>query len=73
MWGVEWQTSLNEIVEILRQLSNQPLPITYQQARLGDIKHSMADISSIQERLGYVPKTAVSEGLQKTLTWFRGK
>ncbi len=69
--GCGIQTSLNEIVDILRQICNQPMPITYKPARLGDIKYSVADIFGIHTALGFVPETAVYEGLEQTLAWFK--
>lgn len=65
------QTSLNEIVALLSQLAGRSLPVAYQPERFGDIKHSGADISLAQEKLGFRPETAVPTGLEKTLAWFQ--
>ena len=67
------QTSLNQIVAMLAKMTGRPLPITYQPERAGDIKHSAADISQARERLGFVPETAVADGLNTTLDWFRNQ
>lgn len=65
------QTSLNEIVTQLSQLTGQAIPITHQPARPGDIKHSVADVGLAQEKLGFVAETAVPTGLKNTLAWLR--
>ncbi|MEM7335606.1 MAG: SDR family oxidoreductase [Chloroflexota bacterium] len=65
------QTSLNDIVAMLRHICDQPLPITYQPVRQGDIQHSVADIQKIQEQLGFEPETAVVDGLRQTLALFK--
>ena len=69
--GCGQQTNLNEIVVLLSQLAGRPIPVTYQPERFGDIKHSGADISWAQEKLGFRVETAVLTGLEKTLAWFQ--
>jgi dTDP-L-rhamnose 4-epimerase len=38
-------------------------------ARLGDIRHCIADISKIQQELGYAPRKDFSEGLAELAEW----
>jgi len=42
----------------------------YRDFRLGDIKHSQADITKAKEKLKYVPKFDVKTGMQKTVEWY---
>jgi UDP-glucose 4-epimerase len=65
------QTSLNQIVDMLEELSGQSLEITYAAERTGDIKHSVADIGLARDALGFQPQTPLFDGLQATLDWFR--
>lgn len=65
------QTSLNQIVTMLSDIVGQPIPVVYKPERPGDIKHSVVDIGLARERLGFVPGTAVHEGLRATLNWFK--
>ncbi len=67
------QTSLNQIIDLLIELTGKQIPVTYAAERPGDIKHSVADISRGQEILGFQPKTRVIDGLQATLEWFRAQ
>jgi UDP-glucose 4-epimerase len=69
--GCGVQTSLNQIIEMLGQIRGQLMPISYQPARQGDIQHSVADIHQIQESLGFMPETAVIDGLTKTINWMK--
>ncbi|WP_341487080.1 NAD-dependent epimerase/dehydratase family protein [Pararhizobium sp. A13] len=39
------------------------------QFRLGDIRHNVADISRLSERLGHVPGVSLSEGLRRFAIW----
>jgi len=42
----------------------------YRDFRPGDIRHSLADIAIIQERLGYVPSHTVAAGLHQAIGWY---
>jgi UDP-glucose 4-epimerase len=63
------QTSLNQIIEMLAELTGRPFAAGYRAERPGDIKHSYADISRAQATLGYEPKVTVPDGLQATVRW----
>ena len=65
------QISLNEMVELLRDISEGNPSITYGPERAGDVKHSKADISKSIELLNYRPKVRFSEGLSKVYTWYQ--
>ena len=43
----------------------------YAEPRAGDIKHSQADITKAQEKLGYKPQISFEEGLRRTIEWYR--
>lgn len=70
------RTTLNELFEGLREAlaglgapceSIQPIRADF---RPGDIRHSHADITLIQDQLGYAPQTSFLEGLEQTARWF---
>ena len=46
--------SINELAKTVMTLYNKKLEIVYKEARPGDIKHSLADISKAKEKFGYV-------------------
>ena len=64
------RVSLNEMVETLREISGDDIEPIYGPERLGDVKHSEADISKIQNRLGYEPEIFFKEGLKKVYEWY---
>ena len=43
----------------------------YSKERPGDIRRSVADVSRLHNVLGYRPSTSLSDGLRKTLDFFR--
>jgi UDP-glucose 4-epimerase len=65
--------TLNELVESLKTLIGSKADPTYVEPRAGDIKHSMGDISTAHDLLGYVPEVSFEDGLQRTVDWFRSR
>jgi nucleoside-diphosphate-sugar epimerase len=47
------------------------LPPVYADARVGDVRHSLADISKAKRLLGYEPEVDLEEGLRRTVDWYR--
>ncbi|MBU1626818.1 SDR family oxidoreductase [bacterium] len=63
--------SLNNLIEILKNLTSKKINASYIQPRIGDIKHSLADINEAKKFLKYEPKTSVEEGLKIYIEWFK--
>ena len=40
---------------------------------MGDVKHSLADITAARERLGYRGAISFAEGLKRTVAWYAGR
>jgi UDP-glucose 4-epimerase len=57
------QITLLTLWEILKGISGSDLKPGFKEARIGDIRHSVADISRIGKDLGYEPKFSIEEGL----------
>jgi UDP-N-acetylglucosamine 4-epimerase len=70
------RTDLNKLVEILNKNLSlwddriSEVPVLYGPNRLGDIAHSLADITKAREVLGYEPEMKVHLGLEKTCHWY---
>jgi UDP-N-acetylglucosamine/UDP-N-acetyl-alpha-D-glucosaminouronate 4-epimerase len=62
---------LNETFALLKPLTGYTGELEYAPERKGDIKHSLADITRAQEKLGYEPKVNFEEGLRRTVGWYR--
>lgn len=65
------QISLNTLVRDLENLAGTRTAPRYEEARPGDVRHSLADISLARSFLGYEPVVNLGSGLLKTLEWFR--
>ena len=64
-------TTLNDLVQILKKETGVTLEVTYGPSRMGDIEHSLADISKGKERINYKPEVDIHEGLKRTVVWFK--
>lgn len=62
---------LNQTIELLRPLTGYTGAVEYAPERVGDIKHSLADISRAQAQLKYQPLVDFQEGLRRTVQWYR--
>jgi UDP-glucose 4-epimerase len=65
------QTSLNELLDMLQEITGNTIKPRYDPPRAGDIKHSRADISQAQQRMGFQPRIGFLEGLTHTVAWYR--
>jgi len=58
------QTSLNELWDYITAITGSSLQAKHGHGRLGDVQHSLADISKIKQGLGFVPLVKIREGLE---------
>jgi len=65
-------TSLNQVVEILSGVVGHKIPITYAPGRVGDVKHSLADVAEARTRLGYKGGVTFGDGLHRCVDWYAG-
>lgn len=64
-------TSLNQILDLLRELLRVDVQPDYQAPRPGDVMHSLADISLAKATIGYEPEVYFEEGLRRAIEWYR--
>ena len=65
------RVSLLDILEIVYGLAGKRVPPNFEPGRVGDVRDSLADISLARDLIGYDPKVAFRDGLEKTFAWFR--
>jgi len=63
------RTSINFLAKTLMNILAKKLPIEKRNPRLGEVRHSIADISQA-ESIGFKPKFTLEVGLQKTIGAF---
>jgi UDP-glucose 4-epimerase len=65
------RTTLREIFDALKPLTDYKGTVKYGAERGGDIKHSLADITEAQEHLGYKVLVDFEDGLRRTVEWYK--
>jgi UDP-N-acetylglucosamine/UDP-N-acetyl-alpha-D-glucosaminouronate 4-epimerase len=65
------QTSLLQLFEVLKKEAGSSLNPLHGPDRVGDVKHSLADISKAKTLLGYDPSVSVMDGLATTFAWYK--
>jgi dTDP-L-rhamnose 4-epimerase len=62
--------SVEEVADLLARAMNKTIaPEITGKARIGDIRHCIADITKVQQDLGYKPRRDFSEGLAELAEW----
>ncbi|MEN6465531.1 MAG: SDR family oxidoreductase [Syntrophaceae bacterium] len=64
--------SLLELLDEIKAVSGNNIDPVFEPARLGDVRHSRADISLARERLDFEPAFTFREAMERTVEWFRG-
>jgi nucleoside-diphosphate-sugar epimerase len=70
--GTGARISLNQTLQLLREISGNPLEAKYDPPRDGDIRDSQADIGLARQLLGYETSVDFAEGLRRTFAWYQG-
>ncbi len=64
------QISLLETISKIEDLLGKKLEIEFLEARVGDVKNSMADNQKLKKLFPEIKPTKMDEGLSKTIEWF---
>lgn len=67
------RTTLNELAHMIMDITGNQVDIRYDDPRVGDVKHSLADITKAQSSFGYTPEYSIHKGLEVTLEWFKNQ
>jgi nucleoside-diphosphate-sugar epimerase len=62
--------TLNDVVASLAEMLGKRIEISYVPGRVGDVKHSLADIGEARARLGYRAAVSFPEGLRRSVAWY---
>lgn len=69
------RTTLNDLFNALQSAlaengkSYGKAPV-YRDFRAGDVRHSQADVSKAESKLGYAPRYRIKEGITKAMPWY---
>ncbi len=65
------RVSLNDLLAMLGRVLGTPAQARYLAPRIGDIKHSQADIGLAERELGFRCEVSIEEGLRRTVEHFQ--
>ncbi len=63
--------SLNQLFQTIRNLLGVDIDAVYEAPRAGDVRDSQADITKARQMLGYEPRASFTDGLARTIAWYR--
>lgn len=63
--------TINGLVAALNETLDRDIDPVHEDPRPGDVRHSAADISKANESIGFDPDTPFTEGIERTVAWFR--
>jgi nucleoside-diphosphate-sugar epimerase len=69
--GIGERVTLNQLLAELQEIIGSNLPARYEEMRAGDVRHSLAAISRAKDLIGYHPLVGLTEGLKRTVEWYR--
>ena len=70
--GTGRSSTLNQTITVLNAIMGTQVRPQYAPPRMGDVRHSTADISLARATLGYQPLVDFEDGLRRTVDWLRG-
>ena len=65
------RVTLNRVIEIIRDFVGREPEIRCVETQKGDVRHTFADMTKAEERLGYSPGVSIQQGLGTEFEWVR--
>jgi nucleoside-diphosphate-sugar epimerase len=71
--GAGERTSINELLDLIEQVTGQSIGRQHQPPRAGDVRDSLASLERAADRIGYRPEVRLIDGLRRTWEWFEAR
>jgi UDP-glucose 4-epimerase len=71
--GAGDRTSINELLELIEQVTGRSITRDHRPPRPGDVRDSLAGLQRAADRIGYRPEVAIGDGLRRTWEWFEAR
>ncbi|MES4787575.1 MAG: NAD-dependent dehydratase [Nitrospiraceae bacterium] len=69
--GNPHETSIIELANMIKKLTNSTSPILFTKPRPDDPRRRCPDITKAEKILGWEPRTSLEEGLKRTIKWMK--
>lgn len=63
--------SLHDLLKAINEAAGTNITPQYGPARVGDVRHSLADITASEQQIGYKVIVPFAEGIRKTVEWYK--
>jgi UDP-glucose 4-epimerase len=64
------RVTISGLANFINSIVGKEISCKFEKPRMGDIRHSLADVTKARELLGYRPRIGIEEGLRLTVEWF---
>jgi nucleoside-diphosphate-sugar epimerase len=68
--GAGERTSINELLDLIEQVTGRKIARQHRPPRAGDVRDSLAGLHRAADRIGYRPEVRLRDGLRRTWEWF---
>lgn len=74
--AVGQRTTLNNLFECIKSnllrlgVNVADANVSYREFRSGDVRHSLADVSKAEAKLGYLAEFSLADGVEKAMPWY---
>ena len=63
--------SINNLALLIIKTCRKEMELQYQNAREGDILHSLADVTRAEDKFNFISKFNITDGIGETIKWFQ--
>lgn len=63
--------SINKLIKLILKLMNSKIKPVYESKKLGDVNHTLADISKSKKILNWEIKVSLEKGLKEFIDWYK--
>lgn len=68
--GTGKETSVNELIEVLKSVSRSDFPVLYDAPRPGEVRRIALDCEKANKLLNWAPRTSLVDGIRETFNYF---
>jgi len=66
-------TSLNRLIDLMRDVTGRDLEVDYRDFRPGEVRDTWCQVDKAKRGFGYDPSTSLEDGLRATWAWFESQ
>jgi UDP-glucose 4-epimerase len=64
-------TSINEVIELVRDITGEEIQIRYRDGRSLDVREAVLDIGRVRNQIGWKPEISLNDGIKDQWQWIK--